>query len=121
MTGRWQCDGTPVGTPGEPVVKHRDGIPWHRAPRPWPPHLWCSPQTVELVWARTREDWAFTGLDLPAAVRLFCACGAVNDLTAEHGWVGRNSRGIPRSVAPAPRVARPLTSSVRARRIGVAG
>jgi hypothetical protein len=91
MTGRWQRAGVHAGTPADPVIKHRDGIPWYAAPLPWALHRSCRPQTIELWWKRLPDDWPSGPL---AGGRLFCACGGVVDSDAndDQSWVGRNSR-----------------------------
>jgi hypothetical protein len=54
---------------------HRDGIPWHQAPRPRRYHL-CRPWTI--------------GIGNYGPV-FRCACGALQ-LAGDRKWVGRNCR-----------------------------
>jgi hypothetical protein len=88
MTGRWQREGVHAGTPADPVVKHRNGVPWHAAPLPWTLHR-CRPQTIALWWERKSDGWLG---QFPAGGTLYCACGGTAVLDTNSGWVGRNGR-----------------------------
>jgi hypothetical protein len=57
-------------------IKHRDGVPWHAAPRPSRWH-WCS--------ARTWQVGVFGELKVER-----CPCGAIR--LGGRGWMKRNSR-----------------------------
>lgn len=73
-----------VAEVGNPSVRHRGGVPWHRCRMPARWHF-CTPQSVELREVRTLD-----GRRWVRDAQCWCACGAMTD--PEGRWQGRNGR-----------------------------